>query len=755
MCDEQGVLDLSVLPSPLEGWSIAGGAPGHAGTWQPLATDGPWDLELQLVRGAEVRGRVVDGEGRAASGVWVGPGKVSAAGGGAWDPSVAPVRTDEGGRFTLQGLSPTDVTLLAVFEDPPALAGRLLVPRLSSGEIRTAVVFEVSTRFVLRARLASLSGDLLAGRRVRISEAGDGPAPLGQAPFATTDDNGHIGVLVPFEGPWRLELSTALGWTVLADDILLPTDELALVVPPQPVARFRIEVVDAEGATVRDYAARAWTLATSAEEAETQHAVKVFADGADVDMEVPGTTPVALALERVDPDTGTRHVMRHVVSELPGDGVVRLVWNPQARVTGRVVDEVDRAVAGATVRMTWSGGAKGGLAAVTTSEGAFAFELDPGTATAVLIQIAPPAGYARPDGVHHGLFDGALVIRLRRGGTITGRIEVPEGVSFEDGDSAVVMWPRDEAGRAQLAMATGAISHDGRFVVEGVPVDRELTWGYRGLSLEKHDRIVNPSPPPARAGDHLEVRTIAAQRIQGRIEGSDDVTGLVVRAQLVGGGERTWSWQPDDAGDADFDLRLLPPGQYRVALVDAHGTTATLDEQSVAAGTRDVVLDAASSSWIHVRCEPQGLRATGRVVDAETGRAAGRAYARDDVLRARTLLGHRYDIIVVAASGTTGENPLVGHVAGVEAGSEVVLALQSASRLTGRFHGDGVGLFRELVARQGTASFPVQFVGRASFEAWVLPGAYEIVGRTESGSETVLARGIEPGQQGIVLRGKR
>ncbi|MGE0192722.1 MAG: carboxypeptidase regulatory-like domain-containing protein [Planctomycetota bacterium] len=755
LCDERGVVDVQVLPAALEGWSISAHAPGHVGTWHALATEGPWDIALEVVRGAGVRGQVIDGEGRPVSGVWVGPGTVSASRGGAWDPSVPPVRTDDDGRFTIEGLSPTDVTLLAVFEDPHALAGQLLVPRLASGEIRSSLMFEVPTRYVFRARLASLSGELLAGRRVRIVEAGAGPGPVGRAPFATTDDNGHIGVVLPFEGPWRLDISTALGWATLADDVLLPADELALVVAPEPVTRFRLEVVDNDGAPVRDYAAHAWTLAETAEEAQSEHAVKLFADGADVELDVPGTIPVAISLERLDPDTQARHTMRHVLAQLPDDGVVRLVWDPRAQVTGRVVDEADRAIEGVTVHMSWAGAARGGLTSATTAQGTFAFDFDPGTARYVAIQVTPPEGYAQHDVILHSLFDDALVIRLRRGGIVTGRIHVPAGVQFADGEKALVMWPRDDAEVPQLAGASGAIFPDGRFVVEGVPLDRELTWSYRGLTLQKHELIVSPAPAPLRAGDQLEIHTIPAQRIKGRIEGSGDATGLVVRAHPVGEAERAWSWSPDDADDLDFDIGLLPPGDYVVALVNAHGTQATLDQRTVAAGTHDVRLDATSACWIHVRCEPRGLRTSCLLVDAETGRAAGRAYARDEVLRARTLRGRRYDITAVTESTTPGDVPLVGHLADVEAGSEVVLALRSASRLTGRFHGDGVGLFHEIVARRGTTSFPVRFLGRAAFEAWVLPGPYEIVGRSEEGTETVLARGIEPGQEGVVLRAGR
>ena len=758
LCDERGVLDVSVLPSPLESWWIAGGAPGHAGAWQALAQDGPWDLTLTVVRGSEVRGRVVDEDGRPVAGVWVGPGSVADDERWTFDTSVAPVLSDAEGRFSLQSLTPTDVTLVAVYEDPSALAGHLVVPRLTAGEIRTALEVHVRARHVLRATLVDAEGRSVPDVPLRVLEPAQADADAGGVATTTesahTDERGHVGLEMDHAGPWTIQLSTPLGWSTLADRIQLPAPEVKLVAPSASITSFRLELVDTDLTPVPWFRVLAFSLAGDSLRARRDHAFTATNEGRGMQLNVPGPPPIALCLDARRGEDLKRDGMLHVVRDVPADGTLWLVWSDDTGLTGDVRDTEGHPVEGATIRI----GPKLGTPdskrwARSDTEGRFVVPFVPDHPHVVDVVVTPPAGFAAGPPIRHDIFAGPLHVVLDRGSTLAGRIVADADVAFNKEDRVAVHWFVGEDRSELRGHASATVQPDGRFVVEGVPDDQDLLWSYRGPTLERHGLLLEAVPSPVRAGANLVVRATTALQLHGRVVGAKDPGSLLLRVRPSGELHDVAQMQPDPTGE--FHLERLRPGHYDVLVVSGPGSRIPLAQTRVEAGHDNVEIQVPELGLLLVRVTPPLPNVSCWIRDTEGSAPADKGLTNQDgECRFRVVRGRTYSVSATGSRDSKDRLHVAGHVPLAPADTVAHVTLVDALLLRCMVGDRSLDDLQDLRARQGAAVYPLVIVRRPSAFAFVEPGLYDILGTDANGDEHVLARGVEAGGEDVVLAGE-
>ncbi len=148
-------------------------------------------LAIRLVRGLEIRGRLVDGSGASLAGAWVRADPLPGGAGGAERSGARPpgAETDAGGAFVITGLAPGEYRLSLV----AGTQGARVVLALDGGAAVPAGATEVRLRAgdvrPVRGVVFGEGGAAVAGAGVTVSPAGGG------AEFsATTDAEGRFSV---------------------------------------------------------------------------------------------------------------------------------------------------------------------------------------------------------------------------------------------------------------------------------------------------------------------------------------------------------------------------------------------------------------------------------------------------------------------------------------------------------------------------------------------------------------------------------
>jgi RNA polymerase sigma-70 factor (ECF subfamily) len=255
----------------------------------------------------------------------------------------------------------------------------------------------------------------------------------------------------------------------------------------EALLRIRGWVVDGEGAVVPGakvsvLAGPAFLYSTSSRGETALLAETVTAEGGEFEVERrrPENDGITVVAEKEGLGKGWSRVER-VLSRQPGgsvsrEGIVVALFSSTAELTGRVVDQDDLPVEGATVRVSVQAGALGepmtwgALAAETAMTGARGeFTVKGLPASAPLDVVAGRAGYFRAH-VRQVMAGGAPIeIRLERGVSVSGRVTTTGG---EPVAGARVSLVEDIPHRPPLRSFFETAGDDGRFALDGVPVDR-------------------------------------------------------------------------------------------------------------------------------------------------------------------------------------------------------------------------------------------------------------------------------------------
>jgi hypothetical protein len=162
-------------------------------------------------------------------------------------------------------------------------------------------------------------------------------------------------------------------------------------------------------------------------------------------------------------------------------------------------------------------------------------------------------------GVKRGVTPGkdAGQIRFDAGGTISGRVEDPDGVPVTRlvGIHVAV----DDVGDAMDMLAYAKPDEEGRFEVRGLP-----PWPLR-VSASHFDWYTPEPLRDVRAGaTGLVVVVHPSLSLRGRVafEGTDEILGGKVEARVDGG----WGSSEDVREDGRFEIRNLRPGLHRLTL---------------------------------------------------------------------------------------------------------------------------------------------------------------------------------------------
>ncbi|MCA9567902.1 MAG: carboxypeptidase regulatory-like domain-containing protein, partial [Myxococcales bacterium] len=480
--DAHGELSLTVLPSPLADWSLGAVAPGRISAWQALGPEGPWDVELRLVQGARLAGRVVDTSGAGVPDVSIEPEPLDEAFESVWILPSLPTVTSREGAFVIEPVAPGSCRLVARFLDPEARAGGVQVLDLKAGEVRAGIEIVVPTRHVLRGTLVDGTGSPVRDGplRVRVTTAHENVhISLG---FGRSDTRGRVALPLPHTGPWTVELSTPLGWYELAAGVKLPSQELTLRAPTEVVTSFSLQVGEADGTPIDWFRVSAFSLAGDSHRARMEHSFVASSDGPEMHIDVPGPLPLAVAVSAQVGDTLDRRTMLLLLRELPADGVVRVRWSNSTGLAGVVRSEDGSPLPDTMVRVSSAESGRGAHRkdTQTDAQGAFLLPYSPEMDIVTRVEVIPPSPWLAPSPVVHDFTTGPLEVVVQRGATLVGRFETPEPVRFDPEDQIQVRWL---VGDTQLELGRGAwarVEPDGRFAVHGLPSDRDLVWSYVG-----------------------------------------------------------------------------------------------------------------------------------------------------------------------------------------------------------------------------------------------------------------------------------
>lgn len=366
-------------------------------------------LRIVLEPGAELRGRVVDEEGRGVEDARVGVGLVVA-------------RTDASGRFALGGLEDEEVSV-SVLPSPP----------WARPEDRSATPGGEELAFVLTRGLA-LAGQVLDARRQPLRQVqvtvdwptspatarGDrrtSPDRSGRFRFEALPAGATLTVGVQ---PWSRSDAPSLPPVVLRD-VRAGREDLCIVVPDAVAVEGT--VVDAAGRRVR--AGHVWAYdPVAGVEHDSLAVVAVSGEGT---FRLAGLAPGPVLLQVSREDGGEEHVPLRV--EAPATGV-RLVLPPTRPIAGRLVGATDPAAFRA---WAWAVEAEGRelTPVAIAADGTFALDaVGTGGRWMVAARADADDRYALEGPFEPGTTDVRLA--LRPGASLEGRVTTGDGAPLPD-----------------------------------------------------------------------------------------------------------------------------------------------------------------------------------------------------------------------------------------------------------------------------------------------------------------------------------
>jgi hypothetical protein len=347
----------------------------------------------------------------------------------------------------------------------------------------------------------------------------------------------------------------------------------------QPLAGATVFVHPPAGAGVRGEAA----LRYAAEAEETREGVS----GNDGRFSVRGLTPGATADVTVRREGFVTQTLPRV--ELPPSAPLRIVLEPSARVSGRVVDDRGEAIPGAvvTVRAPDAALPVGLEGRLVETDAAGAFVLHDLAAGRVAIS-AIARGYLSADpllldlGVRTNVQD--VELTLRRGATVEGLVLTPSGqpataarVTLRGTLTPERMLEREIAGFART-------DGEGRYRLEGIGAGPQtLAASQEGYQSAIRDMVVQPGQ------NQLDFRLAEGLSVGGRVtdSGGAPVAGAGVSLMTSGPGAMR---NEMSAADGTFRFPGVEPGRFVVSAQKQGYSTARQELQLADRAVEDLEL---------------------------------------------------------------------------------------------------------------------------------------------------------------------
>ena len=528
---EAGRFELTAVPSA-DVWDVE----VLAETWVDVRREGiqvkPGEtetLEIELLTGALLAGRVVDADGAPIQGAEVSASSRLGEGNLAIQQGKVEAETGADGTFELPGIAPGTVDLAAKAQGRVPLAETL--GRLADGEERRDL------------ELALNAGATLSGIVRWSQDAGGGPAadalvlaqdarnPWGRGHRARSAEDGSFEIVALPAERYRLvaraeapEDSGQEGlWLAGLDGVAAGAADLVLELMPGD--RLSGQVVDDADEPVTRFRVTALPI----EEAHTQirHVSKVEEvvedDGGR--FELTGLGP---GRWRVTVETPSHVPPLAALLTLPDEGApLRFVCARRGSVAGKVLDDAGTPVGGAEVTIT-EPGQRQPRKATTDDEGAFTAEgLQPGPVELVATSDQHAPSETTLAHVVPGSFGEAVELTVSAGATITGRVH-PE--VWKEGARGVLLSPA-----AEMAFVDAEVDADGNFKRSGLAPGFyrvSLDWRGQGDWVEayssRREEIVELT---VEAPTHVVIGDPAAKRLRvhGRVtDGGEPVDGYTV-----------------------------------------------------------------------------------------------------------------------------------------------------------------------------------------------------------------------------------
>nr|MDJ0976342.1 carboxypeptidase-like regulatory domain-containing protein [Planctomycetota bacterium] len=546
---------------PREGWVLFARREGYAGTYSdPVDIRPGAEIEgivLRLVAGCTVRGRVTGEDG-------AGLGQVSVLVSGRSElrgTADARVTTQDDGTFEFTSLPAASLTL-SVFRSGSQTV-RVNLTGLTPGEVREDVVLAFETGVDVTGVVTDPQGKPVAQLGLT-AHYRDQRAP--HSAYTTTNGKGAF----RFRGipPGKIQISARDGQrgVMLTQIIEAPSSDHRLTFQATPVTTIKGTVVGPDGEPIPGCTVIGRTKDGRPVRANRSGRVT----GGAFSLAMQGDGPFwVTASDPTDAD-GKPLNLRFVSVKVDDPAQpVTLRMEAGGTIRGRVVDEDGKPVADVRVLA--------GSRRVTTGVDG-RFELLGLADGAVMLHATPPAPFMRPAGVSAAPGDIDVVIRLRAGLEIKGRVALPEGTQLTGG-SVTATWT-DRASGTQRSHSR--LSESGSFKVTGLPadvrVDIEVRPWHRG---EAGVRLAPGAVRGVRAGTHdLVVTLVAGVELSGVVVDArgEPVTGAHVSAV---GKAPTFGNHSVRVGDKGaFRLRGLLPGTYELSVSESGGTVTMVGEHA-------------------------------------------------------------------------------------------------------------------------------------------------------------------------------
>jgi len=577
--DEAGAFHIEGLP-PRASWVLRAAKKGWPDARSPAFALGPRSptasVELVLVPGATLRGRVLDGD----------PGDTRpttvfcrAAPGRTPQPAAA-VRANADGTFEFVGVAQGTVTLHATLHASRSRLSSptLFVSDLKPGEVREGLELRIPATDGIAGTVVDEVGQPVSGLALTLEFAG-----MRQAYSASTDEQGRFSFLVV--PPGRAQLFVASGSSMVHLGTLSEDRRTGrrFVVKREPVVTLRGDVVDANGTPVSMAYVQVLTAASEAAVAPHMFVPARAYDVVDgqFDVEVRGFPPYTVLVTGARDARGRSLNLREgrvAVSDAGNRVTVRL--EKGLAVAGSVRTAAGKPLAGVTVRA-------GFQQTQTDENGRFRFEgLSAGM---VRVELAWVSGYGRTEKqvVEVGRQDVAFV--LSAASKIAGRVLGPRGKPVA-GSWVAVTWPAGDSGRAgKLTIGTGP---DGRFEIDGIPAGGalrvEAAWPVQGGVATSHAFAPAVEKGVRRGTSDLELRFGGGLEMSGVVLDADGQPATACQVYLVPtDARRSAIGGMQVGGDGRWSIAGLEPKTYNV-LVMPPNRAAAPKPQIVEAPASDV-----------------------------------------------------------------------------------------------------------------------------------------------------------------------
>jgi protocatechuate 3,4-dioxygenase beta subunit len=325
-------------------------------------------------------------------------------------------------------------------------------------------------------------------------------------------------------------------------------------------------------------------LRFASEAEETRQGVS----GADGSFTVRGLTPGATAEVTVRREGFVTQTVTHV--ELPPAAPLRIVLEPSARVSGRVVDDRGEPIAGATVTVRAPDAALPvgleGRLVETDVAGTFVL-LDLAAGPIAISAMARNHLSSEPLlldlGARADVQD--VELTLRRGATIEGVVLTSSGqpataarVTLNSGITPERMLEREIAGSART-------DGEGRYRLEGIPAGPQaLSASQEGYRTAIRDLVVQPG------ANQLDFRLAEGLRVGGRVidRGGAPIAGAAVSLMMTSGSGAMHNEM--SAPDGTFRFTGVAPGRFIVSAQREGFATAREEIQLADRAIEDVEL---------------------------------------------------------------------------------------------------------------------------------------------------------------------